>query len=51
VLGEEMRPRDVWIAATIARELTAAERDVLVIAGRLMERLAQVDATPAPVEP
>lgn len=49
-LAAEMRPRDVWMATTIARELTAAERDVLVVAARLMERLAQVDPTPARVE-
>jgi hypothetical protein len=51
VLGEEMRPRDVWLAATIARELTIAEREVLVVAARLMERLSEVDVTPAQVEP
>ena len=50
-LADDMRPRDVWLAETIARELTEAERDVLVIAGRLMERLSEVDATPARVEP
>lgn len=50
-LAAEMRPRDAWVAKTIERELTPAERDVLVVAARLMERLAEVDVTPAPVEP
>jgi len=50
-LGAEMRPRDAWVAKTIDQELTAAERDVPVVAVRLMDRLAEVDVTPAQVEP
>jgi DNA-binding MarR family transcriptional regulator len=50
-LREELRPRDAWIAAMIERELTPAERDLLVIASGLLERLAEVDAAPAQVEP
>lgn len=50
-LSAEMRPRDVWLAHVVAETLTEAERDLLVIAGRLMERLAYVDTSPAPVEP
>jgi DNA-binding MarR family transcriptional regulator len=46
----DMRPRDVWLAAVMAAELTEAERDLLVIASRLMLRLADVDASPGPVE-
>ncbi|MEV4756423.1 MarR family transcriptional regulator [Micromonospora sp. NPDC049559] len=47
----EMRPRDAWLAATLARELTPAERDLLVIASGLLERLAEIDAAPTEVEP
>jgi DNA-binding MarR family transcriptional regulator len=49
-LGEDMRPRDAWLAAVMAAELTEAERDLLVVASRLMLRLADVDAAPSPVE-
>jgi DNA-binding MarR family transcriptional regulator len=49
-LTAEMRPRDVWLARVVAQELTEAERDLLVIAGRLMERLAYIDTSPAPIE-
>ncbi len=51
VLGEDMRPRDIWLARTIERELTVAEREILVVAAKLMERLSEVDASPAQVEP
>src|SRR5882762_7181321 len=51
VLADEMRPRDEWVAAAMERELTTAERDLLVVAARLLERLAEVDATLAPTEP
>jgi DNA-binding MarR family transcriptional regulator len=50
VLADEMRPRDEWVATVIERELTAAERDLLVVAARLLERLAEVDASVAPAE-
>jgi len=50
-LAEDMRPRDAWLAAVMAAELTEAERDLLVVASRLMLRLADVDAAPASVEP
>ncbi len=50
-LTEEMRPRDAWVADVLQRELTPAERDVLVIAAGLLERLAEVDASIAEVEP
>ena len=45
-LAEDMRPRDAWLAAVMAAELTEAERDLLVVASRLMLRLADVDASP-----
>jgi DNA-binding MarR family transcriptional regulator len=50
VLADEMRPRDEWVATAIERELTAAECDLLVVAARLLERLAEVDAQVAPTE-
>ncbi len=51
VLTAEMRPRDAWLATAIGGALTEAERDLLVIAAGLMERLAEIDASPAPIEP
>jgi DNA-binding MarR family transcriptional regulator len=50
MLTDEMRPRDEWVATAIERELTAAERDLLVVAAGLLERLAEVDASVAPTE-
>jgi DNA-binding MarR family transcriptional regulator len=49
-LGEDMSPRDAWLTAVMAAELTEAERDLLVVASRLMLRLADVDAAPGAVE-
>jgi DNA-binding MarR family transcriptional regulator len=43
-LKEEMAPRVAWVAQAIERTLTPAERDLLVVAARLQERLADVDA-------
>jgi DNA-binding MarR family transcriptional regulator len=40
LLRDEMHPRDVFAASLIARELTAAERDLLTIAAGLLEQLA-----------
>jgi DNA-binding MarR family transcriptional regulator len=45
-LRAEMRPRAVWLGGVIERELSAAEQDLLVVAAALMERLAQVGASP-----
>jgi DNA-binding MarR family transcriptional regulator len=39
-LGRDMRQRDGWLAATMARQLTGAERELLRIASELMDRLA-----------
>lgn len=50
-LREEMRPRDVFAAALIAHELTAAERDLLTIAAALLERLAAAGDPPVRAEP
>jgi DNA-binding MarR family transcriptional regulator len=50
VLADEMRPRDEWVAGVLESELTAAECDLLVVAARLLERLAEVDASVARVE-
>jgi DNA-binding MarR family transcriptional regulator len=49
-LDAEMRPRDRWLAGVIADQLSPAERELLVLAAGLMERLAQVDASAAVVE-
>ena len=50
MLADEMRPRDEWVAGVLESELTPAERDLLVVAARLLERLAEVDALVARVE-
>jgi DNA-binding MarR family transcriptional regulator len=50
-IRNEMRPRDVWLAGVIERELTDSERDILVVAARLLERLSEVDASAARIEP
>jgi DNA-binding MarR family transcriptional regulator len=39
-LGADMRQRDGWLAAAMARRLTRAEQEVLRIASDLMDRLA-----------
>jgi DNA-binding MarR family transcriptional regulator len=50
-LTDEMRPRDEWVADVLQRELTPAERDLLVVAAGLLERLAEIDASIAQIEP
>jgi DNA-binding MarR family transcriptional regulator len=49
-LTADMRQRDDWLAAAMARQLTRAERELLRLAGDLMERLAESDedASPGP---
>jgi DNA-binding MarR family transcriptional regulator len=49
-LKEEMAPRDAWLAGAIDQVLTPAERDLLVVAAQLLERLADVDAEVAVTE-
>ncbi len=48
-LSDEMRPRDTWLAGAL-ESLTPAERQLLVLAAGLLERLAEIDAAPAPRE-
>jgi DNA-binding MarR family transcriptional regulator len=45
-LVRDMRQRDNWLAGAMARQLTAAERDLLRIAAELMDRLADADDDP-----
>ena len=48
-LVSDMRQRDDWLAAAMARELTRAERELLRLAGDLMEGLAESgEAAPTP---
>lgn len=42
-LVRDMRRRDDWLAGAMARELTRTERELLRLAGDLMERLAEAD--------
>jgi len=49
-LAAEMAPRDVWLAEAISQVLTSSERELLVLASELMERLAELDAASAVVE-
>jgi DNA-binding MarR family transcriptional regulator len=40
VLAAEMRPREIWLAGAL-KQLTDAERDFLVVAAGLLERLSE----------
>ena len=42
-LARDMRRRDAWLARAMALQLTQAERELLRIAGELMDRLADAD--------
>jgi len=42
-LISDMRRRDDWLAGAMACQLTRAERELLRLAGELMERLAESD--------
>lgn len=42
-LAGDMRQRDAWLADAMARQLTQAERELLRIAGGLLDRLANAD--------
>jgi DNA-binding MarR family transcriptional regulator len=44
-LVRDMRQRDAWLAAAMARELTRTERELLRLAGDLMELLAESAGT------
>jgi DNA-binding MarR family transcriptional regulator len=48
VLVQDMHHRDGWLAGAMARQLTAAERDLLRIAAELMDRLADADVPGSP---
>jgi DNA-binding MarR family transcriptional regulator len=41
-LARDMRQRDAWLAAAMAEHLTPVERELLRLAGELLERLADV---------
>ncbi len=49
MLAADMRQRDEWLAAAMGRSLTGDERDLLVRAAALLERLAD-DAEARPTE-
>lgn len=42
-LRQDIRQRDSWLALAMASQLTATERELLRLAGDLMERLAETD--------
>lgn len=52
-LAHDMRQRDAWLALAMAEHLTTTERELLRLAGGLLERLADVDDVSAlrPPEP
>jgi DNA-binding MarR family transcriptional regulator len=41
LLSAEMRPRDSWLETVMSERLSQEERDVLSVAARLMNRLAE----------
>ncbi|HEX5407780.1 MAG TPA: MarR family transcriptional regulator [Pseudonocardiaceae bacterium] len=41
LLAEDRKQRDGWLAVAMASTLTPAERDILVVAARLIDRLAE----------
>jgi DNA-binding MarR family transcriptional regulator len=48
-LARDMRQRDAWLGEAMATHLTPTERELLRLAGELLERLADVDvAVPGP---
>lgn len=42
-LLRDMRQRDSWLALAMASQLTATEREVLRLAGEMLDRLAEAD--------
>lgn len=46
VLHADMHQRDVWLTRTISEQLTPTERELLRLASKLMQRLADADAAP-----
>jgi DNA-binding MarR family transcriptional regulator len=45
-LAREMRPRDEWFASVLLEQCTDTERELLVIAAGLLERLASTPVSP-----
>jgi DNA-binding MarR family transcriptional regulator len=41
LLAEDRRQRDEWLAVAMTATLTEAERDILLVAARLLDRLAE----------
>jgi DNA-binding MarR family transcriptional regulator len=41
LIDEDRRQRDEWLAVAMAATLTPAERDILLVAARLIDRLAE----------
>ncbi len=47
-LGRDMQQRDAWLAAAMEQQLTRVERELLRMAGELMDRLAEADTSAGP---
>jgi DNA-binding MarR family transcriptional regulator len=48
-LREEMHPRDLWLATVLENHVTAGERDLLLQASAILERLSTIDALGVPL--
>jgi DNA-binding MarR family transcriptional regulator len=48
-LRREMRPRDVWLATALESHATEGEREILLRASAILERLSTVDALGVPL--
>jgi DNA-binding MarR family transcriptional regulator len=46
-LGDDMRPRDAWLARAMAEHLSPTEQQLLVLAADLLDRLAESPRLPA----
>lgn len=51
VIAQNQLRRDAWLARAMASALSPEERDLLIRAGALMDRLAEHAAEPGPEEP
>ena len=47
-LGRDMQQRDAWLAAAMEQQLSRVEQELLRLAGELMDRLAESDASAGP---
>ena len=45
-LGDDMRPRDAWLARAMAEHLSPTEQHLLVLAAELLDRLAESPPVP-----